>query len=233
MQWWVVGCGLSRGVLDKLTGMLWAISTCPGADSTIFPQECRRGWGEKVARGSRTDRLSGGRVPLWKSQRDTSRLPPPARPTGCRARHPVGEAPALQSGATHVMPKTLAPACSSSGGEGSGYTVPSFPACLTHTHAHRHHPHPSSQVRNIPPAKPKSWWRAHSSALPPTPFQPSPGKPQRDAADAFHQTPRKIPLPLLCGQVAGLPPLPPAGGQGKGWMGLKCGAGAEVSQERK
>lgn len=109
--------------------------------------------------------------------------------------------------------------------------LPSLSHALMHTRT-TPTPVPRSQTVLLP--SPKAWWRAHSSALLPTPFQPTLGKPPWDAADAFHQRPRKISLPLFCGQVAALhTPTHTQEDRGRAGRVRSVGLGAEVSQEHK
>lgn len=108
---------------------------------------------------------------------------------------------------------------------------PSLSHALMHT---RTTPTPVPRSQKVLLPSPKAWWRAHSSALLPTPFQPTLGKPPWDAADAFHQRPRKISLRLFCGQVAGLhTPTHTQEDRGRAGRVRSVGLGAEVSQEHK
>lgn len=109
---------------------------------------------------------------------------------------------------------------------------PSLPPCLMHTHTHAHtHAHtycpptpvPRSRTFLLPSPKPEQ-------LSPPASSLPThPGQTPWEAADASCQLPRKRSLPLLCGQLAGLPP--PQGDRGRAGRVGSVGLGAAVGRE--
>lgn len=132
-----------------------------------------------------------------------------------------------------MTPETVALACSSGGRGGSGYTASSLPPSLSHAHSHsRTHtcthilpPHPSSQVPNVPPAKPKA------RAAQPT-CQLSSHPPRADpmgGSRCFLSTAKKKipPSPLWAARWAP----PPQGDRGRAGRVGSVGLGAAVGRE--